>query len=102
MHFVSSTLSQQLHVCVKVKVTGELWIVPRNLQELAMHLAVSGRAHGLDQPLLAIVTVAHTAAREWASRTASQSCAVLKPVILYAIKDYCQDRKLAVNCTIAF
>ena len=82
--------------------TVKLWTVPHNLQAPDTHLAVTDQARKLDQPVLARVAVSNRGTRVWPSRTASLSCAEWTPVILYAITDYCQDRKLALDCTIAF
>ena len=82
MQFVSSTLYNSYNFVLRVKVTGKLWIVPYNLEALAKHLVVTDQAHRFDQSVLAKVTVAHKTTREWSSRTASLSCAVLKPVFI--------------------
>lgn len=55
---------------------GKLWIVPYNLQAPETHLAVTDQAHRLDQSVLAKVTVAHKAPREWAIRTVSALCSL--------------------------
>ena len=103
MQFVPSALALSATVFfIRVKVTVKLWTVPHNLQAPDTHLAVTDQARKLDQPVLARVAVSNRGTRVWPSRTASLSCAELTPVILYAITDYCQDRKVAFDCTIAF